>query len=123
MQELRDIPGFEGRYLATSDGRVWSVRIKRYLRPGRSSGYHTYRLLGKTYWAHRVIASTWIPNPLNRREVNHKDGVKINNAVSNLEWVTRSQNAHHAYHAGLFPATVARNEAARLRKKEVYGNT
>lgn len=53
---------------------------------------------------HRLLALTFIPNPLGKREVNHKDGNKKNFSLSNLEWVTPSENCRHAFRLGLrFP--------------------
>ena len=50
---------------------------------------------------HRLVAAAFIDNPDNLPEVNHIDGDKLNNCVSNLEWVSRSQNMKHAYSIGL----------------------
>ena len=55
----------------------------------------------KNYYIHRLVAQLFIPNPENKKEVNHKDGNKGNNIVTNLEWVTRSENCLHAYKIGL----------------------
>ena len=53
------------------------------------------------YKQHRVVAITWIPNPLNLPEVNHKDGIKTNNVVANLNWSTHQDNIIHAHQSGL----------------------
>lgn len=50
------------------------------------------------FLVHRLVAIEWIPNPMNKAEVNHKDGNKSNNHVSNLEWNTKSENQYHSYH-------------------------
>ena len=55
----------------------------------------------KNYKVHRLVAKTFIPNPLNKAEVNHIDGNKLNNCVDNLEWVTRAENQKHAIKNGL----------------------
>ena len=56
---------------------------------------------GKKYLLHRLLAQAFIPNPEGKPCVNHKDGNKHNNALRNLEWVTRSENQRHAYETGL----------------------
>lgn len=50
---------------------------------------------------HRIVAKVFIPNPLDKPQINHKDGNKENNKVNNLEWVTNKENMQHAYQTGL----------------------
>lgn len=69
-------------------------------------GYKVYRLSingkSKDLYAHRMVAETFIPNSDPLKDcVNHIDGDKLNNDVSNLEWVTKSENNAHAIRTGL----------------------
>ena len=64
----------------------------------------------KTYRVHRLIAKTFIENPQNKKEVNHIDGNKSNNCISNLEWCTRSENQIHAYKNKLQIQTIKMKE-------------
>jgi hypothetical protein len=50
---------------------------------------------------HRLIAQAFIPNPLSKKQVNHKNGNKVDNRIENLEWVTQEENMQHAYDTGL----------------------
>lgn len=66
----------------------------------KGRGYHQIDLyknrIVKQIGIHRLVAQAFIPNPNNKPQVNHKDGIKINNHVSNLEWVSASENIQHA---------------------------
>lgn len=66
-----------------------------------TSGYASVRLPGKNHLVHRLVALAFIPNPDSKPQVNHKDGNKRNNNVSNLEWVTAEENMKHAGDVGL----------------------
>lgn len=97
------------RYLIYPKGHVYSLIQKRFLKGTISgSGYLTYRLQtseGKTLsiGAHRLIGMSYIPEPRDISDlyINHKDGDKNNNDVSNLEWVTPQENQFHAGELGL----------------------
>ena len=66
----------------------------------------------------RLVAQTFIPNPKGKTQVNHIDGIKFNNHVSNLEWVTDSENKQHAIRLGL-KKTGADNPLAKLTAEQV----
>jgi hypothetical protein len=99
MEDWKDIAGFPG-YMVDTLGRVYSHNAERTLAATyNSQGYYRVSLCkeGKSYerTIHRLVAETFIPNPENKKEVNHKDGRKWNNVLSNLEWNTTSENALH----------------------------
>lgn len=77
-----------------------------------------------TYPLHRIVAETFIPNPNNKKFVNHKDGNKLNNQVENLEWVTDVENAQHAIKENLIKYSYKRNQKiseknSKLTKSEI----
>ena len=84
-------------YEVTRDGHVINTVTKYVLTPKHTeTGYCYVRLGGKNYFIHRLVAQKYIPNPDNKPQVNHIDGNKDNNCVSNLEWVTAKENKAHA---------------------------
>lgn len=104
----KPIKGFEGLYEISTSGEVKSfVKLKeKILRPGLcKNGYLTVVLYryrhGKSYYVHRLVAETFIPNVFGKPEVNHLDGNKRNNGLRNIEWCTKSENGRHAYDTGL----------------------
>lgn len=107
---MRDIPGLEGRYAATNDGRIWSYKRRKFRAQSlQRSGYLTISVKEngkhKTLSVHRLIALAWLENPENLPQVNHKDGVKTNNSRDNLEWCTGLHNSRHAWSTGLSKMT------------------
>ena len=107
-EDKKWIDGFEGLYWITSSGKVISEeRLDRFnrrhggeIKPLLSGGgYHFVNLYlnGKHYQRkiHRLVAEAFIPNPDNKREVDHIDNNKSNNDVSNLRWVTHKENQNN----------------------------
>ena len=72
----------------------------------QNNGYSKVMLskdgVAKGFWYHRLLAQHFIPNPLKLPQVNHKNGIKSDNRLSNLEWVTVEGNVHHAVAMGLW---------------------
>ena len=97
IEEWKDIPGYDGRYQASSLGRVRNAKTKCILRPAINSGGYKHVSLGRhnDKRVHRIIALTFLPNPSNLRDVNHKNGVKTDNCINNLEWVSHADNEIH----------------------------
>lgn len=96
---------FFGGNVIHKDGTVVS-RLGRKIKPQKSNvGYLRVEVwsngLGRKFLIHRLLAEAFIPNPDGKPQVNHIDGDKTNNAISNLEWVTQSENQLHAYRTGL----------------------
>ena len=129
MEEIwKDIAGYEGLYQISNKGRVKSLnrlvkdttrdrvqkikgRILKYCDNGK--GYKMVYLNKnrerKNYYVHRLVAETFIPNPKQLPEVNHKDLNKANNKISNLEWITELDNKRH----------YRMTEIAKIRNKEI----
>lgn len=100
------VKGYEDKYRINKLGQVWSMNYKRtgaikQLKFGRAgTGYYTVALLrdGKqtSFCRHKLLAEHFIPNPTELKEVNHKNGIKHDDRLENLEWCTHKENMEHA---------------------------
>lgn len=136
MEEtFKDVIGYEGFYQISNLGRLKSLErfIKgrnngKRLKPESiiknkldSKGYYHYELskLGKKkdLRLHRLIAEVFIPNPELKPYINHKNGIKTDNSILNLEWVTQSENTQHAYDTGLMVGQKGKDHSS---SKKIY---
>lgn len=157
MERWRDVEGYEGLYQVSNKGRVRSLDREvtkkgdkhRSYKPFKSKlggrilkyGVGKYRTVflskkGKvtTHQVHVLVAKTFIPNPHNLPEVNHKDTNKKNNRVNNLEWCTGFDNIDHAVRSGIYEKKLTQKDihdiCVLLHKKQsglkiakIYGVT
>lgn len=107
MIVLKPIPNYP-YYSIDKNGTIFSFRKKMYKALKGSMAKNGYLLVKvcnekgvKRFPAHRLVAATWLQKPSNIVQINHLDGVKTNNKITNLEWVTAKQNIQHAFATGL----------------------
>lgn len=132
----KDVKGYEGLYQISNFGIVKScARIiirnngtnltlsgKVKTPSTTKNGYYYVALWNrnkhKHALLHRILSIAFIPNPENKKEVNHKDGNKKNNSLENLEWVTHQENGMHSYKMGMTPKPTGNNK----KGEEVYNS-
>jgi len=133
----KDIVGYEGYYQVSNYGRIRTLdkisknRWGEYLKRGKmrklyltKHGYVQMDLSKfgrkKSFKVHRLLAIAFIPNPENKRCVNHIDGNKTNNHIDNLEWVTDSENVIHGFKIGLITRPLGQDHhGSKLTDKDV----
>lgn len=99
---IKDYPS----YAISDDGRVYSLRRHLWLTPKNNhDGYLRIQLWNhqqcRFVGIHRLVAEAFLENPKGCKVVNHKNGIKSDNRVENLEWVTQQDNIRHAWDTGL----------------------
>lgn len=110
METWKDIKGYEGKYQVSDCGNVKSLAREhplnkcndnKILKPSERRGYLTVMLwndgVGAWRSVHRLVAEAFIPNHEGKQQVNHIDGDKHNNNLSNLEWSTPKENVRHSF--------------------------
>ena len=137
MEIWKDIKGYEGLYQISNLGNVkalekirnWNARGKqlksvlkeKILIPVDRNGY-SYIILWKdnkikNCRVHRLVAQAFIENPQSKLEVNHINGIKDDNSIKNLEWVTSEENREHSYRIGI-AGIGEKNASAKLKNYE-----
>jgi len=127
-EQIKDVKGFEGRFIITNHGRLFSIN-------GKWKGVHevgnhvdqlgykftTLRMNPKYRQVrlHQLVAENFIPNLENKPQINHKDGNKLNNHYLNLEWCTISENMKHAFRIGLIDRKGEKHENAKLKNSDI----
>jgi len=107
---MKDIVGYEWLYAITEDWKVWSYPKHRdsgwcegkFLNGSTNNYWYKYLKLFKDkksffFQIHRIVATAFIPNPENKRTVNHKNWIRDDNRLENLEWATHSENCLHGF--------------------------
>ncbi len=138
-----EIPGYEGYYAINKNGVVISIgrtitktdgkthyvceKVMKWRKLGNYVGVH-FRVSGSAKtnsvneYVHRLVARTFIPNPDNLPEVNHKDENRLNNNVENLEWCSRIYNAQYGTNGERISKSLRERNLRKIYQFDKFGN-
>jgi hypothetical protein len=127
MTEIwKPVEGYNGNYEISTTGLLMSNKFKspRLLKsPVSGAGYRHLVLsknnVHKTVLIHRLVAQAFLPNPENKPEINHINGVKTDNRLENLEWCTKSENSCHSLRTGLTKQIGETANNAKLNERQI----
>ena len=139
MIRLEYIKGYGKRYLISDEGDVMSLprtlwngaghHVSKMKHMKTHVGTNGYVVVGltkngvtKVEYLHKLLAQAFLPNPKKKKCINHKNGIKDDNSLENIEWCTYSENAKHALKNGLrkiTPMPGEKNHQAKLTEKKV----
>ena len=132
MKEIwKDIKGFEGKYQASNTSKIRSLSymghkgiVKELKQTKRKDGYLQVQLYKKKCSVHRILAETFIDNPDNKSYINHRNGIKTDNRLENLEWCTASENVQHAYDTGIHKKLFGKehHNSKKINQYDLEGN-
>jgi hypothetical protein len=101
LGNLVPIKGYENRYLINKRGDIYSIKRKKFIKE-KVPNKNGYFMIGlwvnykhKQFYVHRLIALTFIPNPKELKFVNHKNSIRTDNRIENLEWCTKQENSRY----------------------------
>lgn len=124
VETFLSVPGYEGLYEVSNLGNVKSLRTGKLMKLSKNNdGYLATSLTknGKSrgFFAHKLVALAFLPNPENYNEVNHKDEDKSNNCVENLEWCSHKYNLNYGSYRDKMSKTQTGKKRPRKNKIEV----
>tara|TARA_R110000744_G_C19135943_1_gene537618 strand:- start:69 stop:593 length:525 start_codon:yes stop_codon:yes gene_type:complete len=131
----KDVKGYEGYYQISNLGNIKNIKYLKTkkcnndlllkLKPCKHKGYVKVTLQKdgqkEYYLVHRIVAEHFIPNDKNKATVNHKNGIKYDNSVGNLEWATYSENMQHAFDEGYkVPTFRDGRKSSKLNSDDIF---
>lgn len=118
-KQIENFPGYEVSDLGRVRSYKWTE--PRVLKGKQTSyGYIQVTILHKQLYVHRLVAQAFLPNPENKPQVNHLNGIRTDNSIQNLEWCTSSENNLHSYRCLLrTPTQGQEHHLAKLSDRDV----